>query len=85
MAFQTVTLAWLDQTSASRCVDSTSIPLKGASRNSCKILIAIQRSDQKLWPFRIVTLALLDHTSASPCVDSTSIPLKKSSGNFYEI
>src|SRR3989337_2727926 len=34
-------------------------PLYGrrASKNSCKISIEIQRSDQKLWPLRPVTLA----------------------------
>jgi len=37
-----------------------------------KILIAIQRSDQKLWRVRTVTLAWRDQTSSSPSIDSTS-------------
>jgi len=31
--------------------------MERAVRNSCKILIAIQRSDQTLWTVRTVTLA----------------------------
>src|SRR3972149_2868782 len=50
---------------------------KRASGNSCKIWIAIQRSDQKLWPLRIVTLAWLYQPSSSPSIDSTSTIWKK--------
>jgi hypothetical protein len=55
--------------------------LKTASGNSIKSLIAIQRSNQKLWPFRTVTLAWRDQTSSSPSIDSTSTPWKRASGN----
>jgi hypothetical protein len=44
-------------------------------------LTAIQRSDQKLWPFRTVTQACRDQTSSSPSIDSSSTPWKKASGN----
>jgi hypothetical protein len=43
-------------------------------------LIAIQRSDQKLWPFRTVTLAWRDHTSSSPSIHSSSTKWKRASG-----
>ena len=42
---------------------------------------AIQRSDQKLWPFRTGTLVSSDDTSASPSSNSTSTPRKRTSGN----
>src|SRR3990172_307407 len=54
---------------------------KRASGKSCKIWIAIQRSDQKLWPLRNVTLALLYQTSSSPSIDSTSTIWRRVSGN----
>jgi hypothetical protein len=38
-------------------MDSTSTPWKRAWRNSSKSLIAIQRSDQKLWHFRTDKIA----------------------------
>jgi hypothetical protein len=41
----------------------------------------IQRSDQKLWPFRTGTLVAGDDTSASPSSDSTSTPRKTASRN----
>ena len=50
-------------------------------QKSSKRLIAIKRSDQKLWPFRNVTLAWRDHTSSSPSFDSSSTPCKRASGN----
>jgi hypothetical protein len=40
----------------------------------------IQRSDQKLWPFRTCTLSS-DETSPSPSGDSTSTPRKTASEN----
>jgi len=54
--FRTGTVVWSDETSASPKSDYTSTPKKTASRNSCKNLREIQRSDQKLWPFRTGTL-----------------------------
>src|SRR4030067_260153 len=50
---------------------------KRASRNSCKIWIAIQRSDQKLWPLQTGTLAWRDETFSTPRIDSTSTIWKK--------
>jgi hypothetical protein len=47
-------------------------------------LIAIQRSDQKLRPFRTVTLAWRDQTSSSPSIDSSSTSWKRASGNSSE-
>ena len=54
--------------------------MQRTSSNSSKSLIAIQRSDQKLWPFRTVTLAWRDQTSSSPSIDSSSTPCKRASG-----
>jgi hypothetical protein len=51
MAFRPVHPAWLDQTSLSPSIDSSSNAWNRASGNSSKSLIAIQRSDRKLWPF----------------------------------
>jgi hypothetical protein len=51
MAFRPVLPAWLDQTSTSASIDSSSTPWKSASGNSCKSLIPIQRSDRNLWTF----------------------------------
>jgi hypothetical protein len=45
-------------------------------------LTAIQRSDQKLWPFRTVTQACHDQTSSSPNIDSSPIPCKRASGKL---
>jgi len=70
-----------DETSASPRSDSTCTPSNTASGNSCKNLRAIQRSDQKLWPFRTGTLVSSDETSTSPGSDSTSTPRKTASGN----
>jgi hypothetical protein len=44
MAFRTVHQAWIDQTSSSPSIDPSSTAWKSSSGNSCKILIAIQRS-----------------------------------------
>jgi hypothetical protein len=44
-------------------------------------LTAIQRSDQKLLPFRTVIQAWRDQTSSSPNIDSSSTPCKSASGN----
>ena len=72
-------------TSSSPSIDSTSTIWKRASGNSCKIQIAIQRSDQQLWPLRTVTLAWCDQTSSSPSIDSTSSIWKRASGNSCKI
>jgi len=65
--------------------DSTSTPRKTPSGNSCKILREIQRSNQKLWPFRTGALVAGADTSASPRSDSTSTPRKTPSGNSCKI
>ena len=44
-------------------------------------MIAIQRSDQKLWPFRTVTLVWRDQTSTSPSMYSTSTLWRRLSGS----
>ena len=54
---------------------------KGHPENSSKSLVAIQRSDQKLWPFRTVTRAWRDQTSSSPRIHSSSTQWKSASGN----
>jgi len=51
------------------------------SGNSCKDLKAIQRSDQKLWPFQTRKLISSDATSTRRSGDSTSTPRKTVSGN----
>jgi len=81
MAFGPVYEAWQDQTSSSRSNDPSSTPWKRASGNSSKSLIAIQRSDRKLWPFRTVAQARRDQTSSSPRIDALSAPWKRASGN----
>jgi len=58
--------------SSAPSIVTTSTIWKRASGNSCKILIAIQWSDQKLCPVRTVNLAWRDQTSSSPSIDSTS-------------
>jgi len=79
--FQTVHPAWLDQTSTSPRIDSSSVVWKKASGNSIKSLIAIQRTDRKLWPFRTVHQAWGDHTSSSPRIGSSSAAWKRASEN----
>jgi len=76
---RTVHPAWLDQTSSSSSIDSSSTPWKKASGNSSKSLIAIQRSDRKLLPFRTVHPAWLEQTSSSPSIDSLPTPWKRAS------
>jgi hypothetical protein len=44
-------------------------------------LTAIQRSDQKLWPFRTVTQAWRDQTSSSSSIHSSSSLWERASGN----
>jgi len=81
MAFRTVHQAWVDQTSSSPSIDSSSIAWKRASGNSSNSLIAIQRSDRKLWHFQTVHQVWLDQTSSSSSIDSSSTPWKSASGN----
>jgi hypothetical protein len=57
MPFRTGTMVSSDETSDLPSSDSASSPRKTASGNSCKNLRAIQRSDQKLWPFEPVLLS----------------------------
>jgi hypothetical protein len=83
--FRTITIVWRGQTVASLSSDSRSNPRKLSSKNSCKSLIEIQRSDPKLWPFRTVNLVWRDQTSSSPSIDSTSTPWKRASGNSCKI
>jgi len=62
-------------------------PLNGkrASGNSRKILVTIQRLDQKLWPVRTVTLAWSNQTSSSTSIDSTSTIWKRASKKSRKI
>jgi len=81
MAFGPVHEAWLDQTSSSPSNDPSCTPWKRASGNSSKTLIAIQRSDRKLWPFQTVPQAWIDQTSSSPSIDPSSTTWNRASGN----
>jgi len=81
MAFEPVHQAWLDQTLSSPSNDPSCTTWKRASGNPSKSLIAIQRSDRKLWHLRTVHQAWLDHTSSSPSIDPSSTPWKRASGN----
>jgi len=85
MAFRTVHPACLDQTSSSSSIDSSCTTWKSASGNSCNSLIAIQRSDRKLWHFLTVHQGWLDQTSSSPSIDSSFTPWKSASGNSSKI
>jgi hypothetical protein len=58
---------------------------KRASGNSSKILVTIQRSDQKFWHVRTVTLTWRDLTSSSPSIDSRSTIWKRASGSSCKI
>jgi len=57
------------------------LAMESCFQKSSKSLIAIQRSDQKLWPFRTVTQAWRGQTSSSPSIDSSSTPCERASGN----
>ena len=70
-----------DQTSSSPSIDSSSTPCQRTSENSSNSLTAIQRSDQKLWPFRTVSQTWRDQTSSSPSIHSSSTPCQRTSGN----
>jgi hypothetical protein len=45
---------WREKTTSSTSMDSIGNTRKTASANYCKLLRAIQRSDQKLWPFQLL-------------------------------
>src|SRR3990172_4895816 len=81
MAFSNRYSSLRHQTSSSPSIDSSSTTWKRASRNSRKSVIAIQRSDHKLWPFQTVTPAWRDQTSSSLIMDSSSTTWKTASGN----
>jgi hypothetical protein len=81
LCLKTITQAWRDQTSLSPSIDSSSTPCKRASGNSSKSLTWIQRSNQKLWPFRTVSQAWHDQTSSSPSIDSSPTACKRAAGN----
>jgi len=53
-ALSAVILVWRDKTSSLMSRDSIGTSRKTGSGNNCKTLRAIQRSDQKLWPFSTV-------------------------------
>ena len=79
-------LLWPGATRARPPRVSTPHPLYGKGHpQTRKILIAIQRLDQKLWLVRTVTLAWRDQTSSSPSIDSTSTIRKRASGNSCKI
>jgi hypothetical protein len=61
---------WRDMTSSSTSRDSIGTTRKMASRNYCKTLSAIQRSDQMLSPFSPVIPAWLHKASSSTNWDS---------------
>jgi hypothetical protein len=53
-----------------------------SSGNYCKTLSAIQRSDQKLWPFSVVIPVWRDKTSSSASRESIGTSWKTGSGNY---
>jgi hypothetical protein len=62
--------------------DSIGTTRKMASGNYCKTLRAIQRSDQKLWPFSPVIPVWLHKASSSTSRDSIGTPRKTAYGNY---
>jgi hypothetical protein len=62
--------------------DSICNTRKMASGNFCETLSAIQRSDQKLWPFTVVIPVWHDKTSSSTSRDSITNTRKTASGNY---
>jgi len=71
-------------TFTSRSRDSTGTTRKTASGNYCKSLRAIQRSDQKLWPFSAFILVWRDMTSSSSSGDSIGTIRKTASANYCQ-
>jgi hypothetical protein len=72
---------WRDKTSYLTSKDSIDTTMKTVSGNYCKIFSAIQRSNQKLWPFWAVITVWLDNTSSSTSRDSICTIRKTASGN----
>jgi hypothetical protein len=56
--------------------------MKTASGKYCKTFMAIQRSNQKLWPFSTVILVWSDETSYSSSRDSMGNAMKTESVNY---
>ena len=75
-------LVWSDKTSYSASRDSMGNTMKTASGNYWKTFMAIQRSDQKLWPFSPVIPVWSDKTSYSSSRDSMGNTMKTASGNY---
>jgi hypothetical protein len=69
-------------TSSSTSRDSIGTTRKTASGNYCKTLRAIQRLNQKLWPFSAVIQVLRDNTSSSTSKDSIGTTMKTASENY---
>jgi len=82
MAFFNYIPVWSDKTSYSSSRDSMGNTRKTAYGNDCKTFMAIQRSDQKLWPFSIVIPVWSDKTSYSSSRDSIGNTRKTASGNY---
>jgi hypothetical protein len=61
---RTVHPAWLDQSSSSSRINSSSTPCRRASGNSSKSLSAIPRSDRKLYHFRTIHRTCYDQSSS---------------------
>jgi hypothetical protein len=70
MTLSTLRPAWLDQTSSSPSIDSSSPPWKRASGNSSKSFIAIQWSDRKYGNFE----RSIEAGSTRPHYHRVSIP-----------
>jgi hypothetical protein len=64
--------------------DSRGTTRKMASRNYCKTLSMMQRSDQKLMPFLAVISVWRDKTSSSTSKDSIGTTRKTASENYYK-
>jgi hypothetical protein len=82
--FLAVILVRREHTSYSQSSDSIANPRKTASRNYCKNLSAIQRSDQKLQPFIDIIMVWGEQTSSSPSSDFKANPRKATSGKLQE-
>ena len=76
MAILTLYSRLADQSSSSPSSDSINTSRKMTYGNSCKKKSAIQRSEQKLWPFLLVTQVWL---TRAPChgVAISNLPQEK--------
>jgi len=72
---------WGNHTSTSSSSDCIATRPKSPSRNFCKHLRTIQRSNQKLWPFWAVIQVWRDETSASMNRDFIGTTSKPASWN----